>query len=128
MALAERLLTGLSLTVLGMGLVFLLLVLLWGLLTLMLRLDREPSPERAPWAGGMEIAPTANGTARPLPGSPDPELVSAITVAVLTHQSVRRKQAAPIMRSHWPGSLLYASRWVAAGRHQQIENWHPRKH
>ena len=34
---------GLQITVLGMGLVFGLLALLWGLLTLVLRLDRPPS-------------------------------------------------------------------------------------
>ena len=54
MTLAERLFTGFNLTVLGMGLVFLLLALLWGLLVLMLRLDREPpsgATERTPPAG-----------------------------------------------------------------------------
>jgi Na+-transporting methylmalonyl-CoA/oxaloacetate decarboxylase gamma subunit len=119
MTLAERLTTGLNITVLGMGLVFLLLALLWALLTVLLRLDRPPASE--PEKG---IA-----SARPAPKKPvklSPELLSAIAVAVFTHQAVLRKQAAPAMRSHWPGSTLFASRWVAAGRHQQTQNRNPR--
>jgi hypothetical protein len=50
--------------------------------------------------------------------------VAAITIAVLTHKSVRRREAAPAMRSYWPGSLLYASRWVASGRARQNRSWH----
>ena len=115
MTLAERLFTGLNLTVLGMGLIFLLLALLWGLLVLMLRLDREP-PSEADDAGQRRAGPARLA----------PELLTAISIAVLTHRSVLRKQAAPSMRSFWPGSILFASRWVAAGRHRQTQNWHPR--
>ena len=35
---------GLQMTVLGMGLVFSLLAMLWGLLTLVLKFDKEPEP------------------------------------------------------------------------------------
>ena len=35
---------GLQMTVLGMGLVFALLAMLWGLLNLVLKLDKEPEP------------------------------------------------------------------------------------
>ena len=119
MAPIERMATGLNITILGMGLVFLLLALLWALLTVMLRLDRPPAPEPE------EDAPRARPDARPSVKLP-PELLSAITVAVFTHQAVLRKQAAPAMRSHWPGSILFASRWVAAGRHQQTQSWNPR--
>jgi hypothetical protein len=56
----------------------------------------------------------------------DADLVAAITVAVLTHKVVRRRQAAPAMRSYWPGSLLYASRWVATGRARQNRTWRGR--
>jgi glutaconyl-CoA/methylmalonyl-CoA decarboxylase subunit delta len=125
MSLVEALYTGLNLAVVGMGLVFLLLAVLWALLTVMLRMDRAPATEAASAAvteAPATIFPEDEADAL------DPDLRAAIAVAVLTHQAVLRKQAAPTMRSHWPGSLLYASRWVAAGRHQQIENWHPRKH
>jgi len=121
MALAERLTMGVNLTILGMGLVFLLLVLLWGLLVLILRLDREPTPKET------TKTPTPPRLRAGKPPKMAPELFSAIAVAVLAHRAILRKQAAPSMRSHWPGSMLFASRWVAAGRHQQTQNWHPGK-
>ena len=121
MALTESLMTGVNISILGMGLVFFLLALLWGLLTVLLRLDREPPPDDITESGPIDrpVAATPRGMA--------PELFAAIGVAVLTHQSVLRKRAAPFMRSHWPGSILFASRWVSAGRHQQTQNWHPGK-
>jgi sodium pump decarboxylase gamma subunit len=121
MTLAERMLTGLNMTVLGMGLVFLLLALLWALLTLLLRLDREPAAEDAK-EGAVRAEPRAAGAVKVAP-----DMLAAITVAVSMHQAVLRKQAAPAMRSYWPGSILFASRWVGAGRHQQTQSWHPRK-
>jgi len=113
--------TGLELTVWGMGLVFLLLAILWALLVLMLRMDRPEPPAPAPQRAAPPPAPV------PAEPSVPGELMAAISLAVLTHQAVLRKQAAPTMRSHWPGSILFASRWVAAGRHQQTQNWHPHK-
>ncbi len=56
----------------------------------------------------------------------DPERVAAIVTAVLAHRAVLRREAAPVMRSYWPGSLLYASRWVGAGRVRQNTTWHRR--
>jgi hypothetical protein len=56
----------------------------------------------------------------------DAELVAAIIVAALTHRALRRREAAPAMRSYWPGSLLYASRWVGAGRARQNHIWQRR--
>jgi sodium pump decarboxylase gamma subunit len=118
---ADRLMMGVNLTILGMGLVFLLLVLLWGLLVLILRLDREPTRTETPGS------PTPARRRAGRPRNMAPELFSAIAIAVLTHQAILRKQAAPSMRSHWPGSILFASRWVAAGRHQQTQSWRPGK-
>jgi Na+-transporting methylmalonyl-CoA/oxaloacetate decarboxylase gamma subunit len=115
MAWVDRLSVGLELTVVGMGLVFLLLVLLWAVLTLLLRLDRP-----APAAGVPRVAGRARRASVPAP------LLTAISVAVVVHRDVRRKEAAPSMRTYWPGSLLYASRWVAGGRHVQNQAWHPR--
>lgn len=102
---------GLQITALGMGLVFGLLALLWGLLTLVLKLDAPPA-----------TAPAPDADARTAPAL-DPAIVAAITVAVLAHTSHRRAQAAPQVRIHWPGSLLHASRWVAAGRTRQNHSW-----
>jgi Na+-transporting methylmalonyl-CoA/oxaloacetate decarboxylase gamma subunit len=126
---------GLQMTVLGMGLVFTLLALLWGLLALALRFDPPPSVAVAPEVVLREaeriadLADDAIGQQVPVPATVngmDAELVAAIMIAVLTHKTIRRQQAAPLMRSYWPGSLLYASRWVAVGRARQNRSWQRR--
>lgn len=110
---------GLQVTVLGLGIVFGLLIVLWLLLTLVLRFEtREPVP----------AADAARVAIRPLDGATEiePLLVAAIAVAISRHAEARRGQAAPAMRSYWPGSLLFASRWVAAGRMRQGQSWRRR--
>lgn len=132
----DDLLFGLQTTVLGMGIVFGLLAVLWLLLTLVQRLEHRGRPEapvRAPEpapAGGERPGAAAPGSPAVrlvgAPGDLDPRLVAAIAVVVLRHADTRRRQAAPLMRSYWPGSLLFASRWVAAGRARQARSWTPR--
>lgn len=114
----DNLLWGLQTTVLGMGLVFGLLALMWGLLTLALRLDTpaEPTPP-APAPAPPQVLEAA------VTAGLDGETVAAILVATLAHRAQRRREAAPAMRSYWPGSLLYASRWVGAGRARQNFGW-----
>jgi glutaconyl-CoA/methylmalonyl-CoA decarboxylase subunit delta len=122
-----NLLWGLKIAALGMGLVFGLLALLWGLLTVVQRLDRpaagstnanhDASAVETPQAVAVQARSGDAGTAL------DPALAAAITMAVLSHRAVRRRAAAPSMRSYWPGSLLYASRWVGAGRARQTQYW-----
>jgi glutaconyl-CoA/methylmalonyl-CoA decarboxylase subunit delta len=114
---------GLQISALGMGLVFALLALLWGLLTLVLKLDGPAVAPSMPEAdeGRVEAEPAdTTGAAEPVV---DPALLAAITVAVLAHSQRRRAEAAPHLRLHWPGSLLHASRWVAAGRTRQNHSW-----
>ena len=119
----ENLSWGLSMTAVGMGLVFAMLALLWGLLTLVLRLDRP-----------VAAATASQDAAAPASASPDaapddgiaPEVIAAITIATLAHVSARRREAAPMMRSYWPGSTLFASRWVATGRARQNRTWQRR--
>ena len=113
---------GLGVTLAGFGIVFGLLLVLWLLLSLAVRLDRRstaagPGPARA----GATAAAMRSGSA-----ALDPRLVAAITVAILRHTDERRRQAAPAMRSYWPGSLLFASRWVGAGRMRQGQPWRRR--
>jgi Na+-transporting methylmalonyl-CoA/oxaloacetate decarboxylase gamma subunit len=120
---------GLSVTLAGLGIVFGLLAVLWLLLSLALRLDRrgavaaelgpDEGPSRAPAESPASIAPDGDA---PL----DPRLVAAITVAVVRHTEALRRRAAPSMRSHLPGSLLFASHWVAAGRTRQSQPWRRR--
>ena len=132
----ENLEWGLKMTVLGMGLVFCLLGLLWGLLTVVLMLDKEPKAEVvSPQAATAEaeriaaVADEAVGAQVPEPvtvnGMPA-DLVAASLVATMKHKLTLRRQAAPFMRSYWPGSQLFASRWVATGRARQTYNWQPR--
>lgn len=124
---------GLQITVLGMGIVFGLLALLWGVLTLVMRFDR---PAARPGAAPSDtIAATArSGAVEGLPAGMSPlavhrvdgmdaDLVAAIVVATLAHKAKRRHEAAPAMRTYWPGSLLYASRWLASGRMRQNKSW-----
>ena len=117
---------GLGVTVAGLGIVFGLLAALWLLLSVALRADRRASrsterTEAAPTAEAAASAPLAAST--PVA---DPRLVAAISLAVLRHAETLRRQAAPTMRSHSPGSLLFASHWVAAGRTRQGQPWRRR--
>jgi Na+-transporting methylmalonyl-CoA/oxaloacetate decarboxylase gamma subunit len=128
---------GLQMTVLGMGLVFILLALLWLLLTLVLKLDKEEEPETAvtPLSATVEaerIAAAADDAVgaqtpeRPTVNGMSADLVAAILVAAHKHRQTMRRQAAPLVRAVWPGSQLFASRWLAAGRARQTHNWQPR--
>ena len=121
----ENLAFGLQITVIGMGLVFGLLALLWALLALAGRL--EPQPESAPAAEEPTVEIAAGDATLRVEGPGveqlPPEALAAIAAAVLAHAANRRGQAAPEMRSYWPGSLLFASRWVAAGRDRQTRGY-----
>jgi Na+-transporting methylmalonyl-CoA/oxaloacetate decarboxylase gamma subunit len=103
---------GLKLTAYGMGLVFFLLAVLWGLISLIIRFDR---PSEAEIAAGAQ--PTGE---QPVV---EPDLLAAIVIACRAHRMARRQQAAPEMRAHEPGSL--PSRWVGVGRTRQNRSWAP---
>ena len=117
---------GLQMTVLGMGLVFCVLVLLWGVLRFVLYLE-----DRSVAAPGAASPPPAQSGAAPEVSAAardgmDPDLVAAITAAVVAHKAVRRQEAAPSMRTFWPGSLIHASRWVGSGRVRQTRSFQRR--
>ena len=133
----EHLGWGLEMTVLGMGLVFALLALLWLLLTIVLKLDKEDEPEAeiSPQEATVEaeriaaIADDAVGAQtpeRPTVNGMPADLVAAILVATHKHRKSMRRQAAPLVRTVWPGSQIFASRWLATGRARQTNNWQPR--
>ena len=126
---------GLQITVLGMGLVLGVLALLWGLLVLVLRFDRPvaagapgqagqtgEAARGAPPRGAVPGAPAPTGQPVPTEG-PEPAVLAAIGLAIALHRAQARADAAPAARAHWPGSLLHASRWVAAGRARQHRSW-----
>lgn len=117
----DELATGLGIAAAGMAIVLGLLVLLWALLEVALRLESRSAgaADARPRPGAIAIQPTDGGAL-------DPETVAAIALAVARHAELRRRQAAPAMRLYWPGSLLFASRWVAAGRTRQGQSWRRR--
>jgi Na+-transporting methylmalonyl-CoA/oxaloacetate decarboxylase gamma subunit len=119
---------GLQMTVVGMGLVLGLLAALWGLLVLVMRFDSPKAAAASP-ADASSAEGDASTEAVAVEGADgmDRDLVAAILVATLAHKAWRRQEAAPLMRSYWPGSLLYASRWVAAGRVRQTNSWRHRR-
>ena len=129
---------GLQITALGMGLVFALLGLLWGLLTLVLKLDKQPEPlasvetanaSKAQLATEAEPRNDANAASlvgQPLVNGLPADLVAAIMVATLKHRMTLRQQAEPVMRSQVSDNLLSASRWVGTGRTRQNTTWQPR--
>ena len=133
----DDLLFGLRTAVLGMAIVFTVLAIVWALLTVLMKLDARTAAKAAARQAVATSGSPAASTAS-VPGSVpavrlvgaddvDPKLVAAITVAILRHEEARRLQAAPAMRTYWPGSLLFASRWVAAGRTRQGQSWRRRR-
>lgn len=103
---------GAQITVLGMGLVFLLLAVMALLIVVLLRLDK-----------GEPVAEKRQEPASILPAGLDADTIAAIMIAVAKHRAVRRKAAAPMMRTHRPGSI--PSNWVTVGRGLQNTSWHP---
>lgn len=113
-------------TVLGMGLVFSVLVLLWGVLRFVLYLE-DRGAVAADVAASTPAQPALETEVASAPGDGmDPDLVAAITAAVVAHRAVRRREAAPSMRTFWPGSLIHASRWVGSGRVRQTRSYQRR--
>ncbi len=111
---------GIKLTLYGMGLVFLLLAVLWGLIALMTRLDCPAGPAES---AGEDLPAAASGSPSTRPAGLPPDVLAAVVIACRAHRMSRRKQAAPEMRTHQPGSL--PSRWVGSGRTRQNRSWAP---
>ena len=107
---------GLQLTVFGMGIVFLLLAVMALLISLLLRFD-QPSAKEPSLDETMDETVVASN----YPEGLDASAIAAITVAVMQHRMIQRKQAAPTMRRHQPGTL--PSRWVSIGRTNQTSSW-----
>lgn len=118
----ENMAWGLQITVLGMGLVFTLLALLWGLLTLVLLLDRKSeAPVDSPAADAVGEQTPEPAMAADVP----PERVAAIVIATLKHrQALRRTTQSPSVDT--PESARTISPWLAAGRVLQNTQWQAR--
>lgn len=121
----DDLLWGLMMMAVGMGVVFALLLALMFVLMLIGRLDRPPAAEPTGAPAPGPVVPDAARPDEPVQAAPtvriiadglDETQIAAITVAVISHVENRRRKAAPETRAHAPGSQLFASRWLAAGR------------
>lgn len=131
---------GAQLTLVGMGTVFAILAALMGLLVVLVRLDRRT---KITYAGDDSSAGdvTRTGATRVgagdywHPATRDPALeaadliaiedldaksLAAVAVAVITHVEVRRREAAPAMRTNQPGTPPTTGRWLATGRGRQL--------
>lgn len=138
---------GLQITVLGMGLVFLLLAVLWGLLTLLLRLDNAPQGgdvDTGPDYGDdeaeydedrVEIAPPrgvrvmesidtnklAAITIALLQYGLATDKVAAISIAVLRHRAMQPEALA--VNNHRSRKGVPTSSWVVMGKLWQYRSW-----
>lgn len=115
---------GLEMTALGMGLVFALLAMLWGLLVLVLKLDPPPMGDADEAAATASVAnDTAHlGVARE--DRCDPALVAAIVMAIRAHQRKAPRSSVPTTRLEPPETVLHNTRWAnPAARTRQNMYW-----
>lgn len=117
---------GLQMSVLGMGLVFALLALLWGLLNLALFFDRpavtatsggDAQIDAVPEATAAELAPQAS--------QPTGARAAAILIAVVRHRQYVQQTRPPMPEHHSGGASGVSSNWLLAGRIRQNKNWQP---
>lgn len=130
----ENLGWGFQMMGLGMGTVFLMLIVLMITLMVLNLTDRPSMPKEAVTAGTTTPELPAEGADEVAEEDPNawmtiadasgltPEQIAAVSVAVAVHADVRRKQGAAVNRVHAPGSRLWASRWVSMGRSTQMQN------
>ena len=147
----EHLDWGFQMTVLGMGLVFSMLALLWLLLTFVLKFDKEEVEQAAPASEDADDAeePEQQEEARmpavvigtpPPPGAED--LVAVIALAVAKHRAqeipaglaaaitiaaIEHRKAVgsggPVARSFWPGTQPIRWSPEARTRARQTNHW-----
>ena len=104
---------GLQITLIGMGLVFGALVLLWAIMVILTRLFPPQGPE-APAVAQLRLAEPAAG-----PPASDTEL-AAIAVALALLKAEQDLELG--LRWRLPPVL---TRWVAVGYGRQLRSWQP---
>ena len=132
----EHLDWGLEMTVLGMGLVFAMLALLWLILTIVLKFDKEEEVEEtsvadddaadddaAEEAETATTAVSASDNGQTIDGMAA-DVLAAIMVAAMKHKLILWGEASPMVCTNWPGTQ--PSRWAAAGRVRQTSTWTPK--
>ena len=108
--MVEILKQGLLITVVGMGIVFAMILILWGIMVLLVRLTNRPEEKETAEVSAVSlpepVAETAPGDASAL----------AAAIAVAYAQSTKPKT---VFASDTQ-SIQTGSTWLAAGRAQQI--------
>ncbi len=114
--MSETLQTGLYLTVAGMGLVFLVLAMLWGLIVLLLKYDKESQPLSL---SAMESAEDVAGE-KPVRS----EVVAAISVAIHKYNTEKGRR---LLDAPFDAGVEDVNNWSLTGRAQQQTDWQPRR-
>lgn len=107
--MVETLKQGLLITVVGMGIVFAMIILLWGIMALLVRITNKPeeeAAEEAELASNDQTAQTSEGDSA--------ALAAAIAVAYALSAAPKTAFIADTQ------SIQTGSTWLAAGRAQQI--------
>ena len=127
--MTELLREGLIITIIGMGLVFAALGLLWGIMAGMQRLfPPGEKPFVSLWQRwrGQPAAPVAEAP----PGAPVAEAEAGPTgaelAAIMTALALWREEEAAEEAIGWRLPPLL-TRWMAVGRSRQLQSWSPRR-
>ena len=106
----EILKQGLLITVIGMGIVFAMILILWGIMVLLVKLTNRPEKEEAAEESATSLPETV-AVAAPADAS---ALAAAIAVAYALSAQPKTAFAGDTQ------SIQTGSTWLAAGRAQQI--------
>ena len=117
---------GLQMTVLGMGLVFALLALLWALLNLTLFFDRPAGGCVADDAGGSGRSADVPPSQSVIAGSSlTKDRVAAILIAVMRHRQFLQRSRSRVGARPSQDETVASSNWQFAGRIRQNKDWQP---
>ncbi len=106
----ETLKQGLLITVIGMGIVFAMILILWGIMVLLVKLTNRPEKEEA-------VEESASSLPEPA-ASPAMGDASALAAAIAVAYALSAKPKTAFAGD--TQSILTGSTWLAAGRAQQI--------
>jgi len=128
--MTELLKEGLIITVIGMGLVFAALGLLWGIMAGMQRLF---PPGEKPFASlwrrrkrGVAAPAVEEATAPVLSAEAEASPTAAELAAIMTALALWREEEAAEEAIGWRLPPLL-TRWMAVGRSRQLQSWSPRR-
>jgi len=122
--MTELLTQGLIITVIGMGLVFAALGLLWGVMAAMQRLFLPgEQPLARLW---RRDRPTTVAEAPPVVVEAEAGPTAAELAAIMTALALWREEEAAAEAIGWRLPPL-PTRWLAVGRGRQLQSWSPRR-